>query len=115
MLISSFDKGDNSETAVYSSISSWVVKFGRTVQIFATDKGKRIAAAILFPLSVANICTVLPNFTTHEEIDEYTAVSELSPLSNEEISKIDSLWQEKHSTSLDQPFSNTKTKLCFSI
>ena len=67
-------------------------------------------AAILFPLSVANICTVLPNFTTHEEIDEYTAVSELSPLSNEEISKIDSLWQEKHSTSLDQPFSNTKTK-----
>ncbi len=67
-------------------------------------------AAILFPLSVANICTVLPNFTTHEEIDEYTAVSELSPLSNEEISKIDSLWQEKHSTSLNQPFSNTKTK-----
>ena len=67
-------------------------------------------AAILFPLSVPNICTVLPNFTSHDEIDEYSGVSELSPLSSEEIRKIENLWVEKHSASLNQPFSNTKTK-----
>jgi aryl-alcohol dehydrogenase-like predicted oxidoreductase len=67
-------------------------------------------AAILFPLSVPSICTVLPNFTSHDEIDEYSGVSELSPLSSEEISKIENLWVEKHSASLNQPFSNTKTK-----
>ena len=67
-------------------------------------------AAILFPLSVENICTVLPNFTSHEEIDEYSRTSELSPLTKDEIMKIESLWNEKHAQTLSQPFSNTKTK-----
>jgi aryl-alcohol dehydrogenase-like predicted oxidoreductase len=67
-------------------------------------------AAILFPLSVPNICTVLPNFTSHEEIDEYCGISELAPLSESEISLINSLWSDKHSKTLDQPFSNTISK-----
>jgi len=67
-------------------------------------------AAILFPLSVPNICTVLPNFTTHKEIDEFTKVSELTPFSNEEINQIEDLWRNSHSKILNQPFSNSLTK-----
>lgn len=75
------------------------------------DSGRTIGqAAILFPLSVKNICTVLPNFTSHDEIEEYCKVSELEPLSNEEVEKIENLWVEKHSITLSQPFSNTQTK-----
>ncbi len=75
------------------------------------DNGRTIGqAAILFPLSEKNICTVLPNFTSHEEIEEYTKVSEVPPFTEEEIEKIENLWNEKHVSSLAQPFSNTKTK-----
>ena len=75
------------------------------------DTGRTIGqASILFPLSVPNICTVLPNFTSHEEIDEYSGASELTPLSDNEVSLIQSLWNDKHSKSLNQPFSDTNSK-----
>ena len=67
-------------------------------------------SAILFPLSVPSICTVLPNFTNHDEIDEFTAATEKTPLSADEINKIQDLWDNKHYKTLEQPFSNTSTK-----
>ena len=66
--------------------------------------------AILFPLSVPSICTVLPNFTNHGEIDEFTAATEKTPLSADEINRIQDLWDSKHYKTLEQPFSNTSTK-----
>ena len=67
-------------------------------------------AAILFSLAVKNICTVLPNFTTHEEIDEFSKASELSPLSDDDLNKIEDLWDNSHSDILSQPFSDSTSK-----
>ena len=75
------------------------------------DRDRTIGqAAILFPLSVNSICTVLPNFTTHEEVDEFTKASELNPLSEQEVEEIHSLWTNSHSNLLAQPFSDSASK-----
>ena len=87
------------------------LKVKKDFEFLYKDTGTTISqAAILFPLSVSNICTVLPNFTTHEEVDEFTKVSELTPFSREEIDQIEYLWKNSHSKILDQPFSNSLTK-----
>ena len=67
-------------------------------------------AAILFSLAVNNICTVLPNFTNHEEIDEFTEASDMPPLSDSDLTKIEDLWNNSHSDILSQPFSDSTTK-----
>ena len=67
-------------------------------------------AAILFSLAVKNICTVLPNFTNHEEIDEFTEASDMPPLSDSDLTKIEDLWNNSHSDILSQPFSDSTTK-----
>ena len=47
------DKGINSEAPLYSSISSWDVKLGKTVQMLGTERGKSIEAwPIVRPVSL---------------------------------------------------------------
>jgi len=81
------------------------------LEFLFNDKDRTIGqTAILFSLSEEKICTVLPNFTNHSEIDEYSECSSLEPLSPEEIKTIHKLWDESHCKLLDQPFSDSNTK-----
>ena len=81
------------------------------LEFLFNDKDRTIGqTAILFSLSEEKICTVLPNFTNHSEIDEYSECSSLEPLSQEEIKTIHKLWDESHCKLLDQPFSDSNTK-----
>ena len=49
-------------------------------------------AAIKFALAKSSIISVLPNFTTLEELHEYTSASEAPDLTTEEQTQLDDLW-----------------------
>ena len=65
------------------------------VRFLAQDTGRTFAqSAISFCLAQPSIASVLPNLTTLEELQEYSAASETPPLSEEELQKLDELWKE---------------------
>ena len=66
-----------------------------TVRFLAEDTGRTFAqSAIAFCLAQPSIVSVLPNLTNLRELQEYAAVAETPPLSEEELRMLDELWRE---------------------
>lgn len=77
---------------------------------FLRERGRTMGqAAILFALAQPMVATVLPNITTVENLEEFARASEGPPLSEEELKKIDQIWEETKE-SLAQPFSDSRNK-----
>ena len=64
------------------------------VKFLADDEGARSMsqAAIKFCLAEPSIVSVLPNFTTMDELREYTAATEAPDLVEDELRRLDDLW-----------------------
>lgn len=67
-------------------------------------------AAILYSLASPAIKSVLPNITSEENLREFAQAPEKSPLTEEEMKKIEELWEGGLKEKLKQPFSNSKNK-----
>ncbi|MGA9174276.1 MAG: aldo/keto reductase [Thermoactinomyces sp.] len=67
-------------------------------------------AAILFCLASPIVKSVLPNITSEENLREFASAPEKTPLTQEELQKIEELWENGQKTALKQPFSNSKSK-----
>ncbi|MFN3477389.1 MAG: aldo/keto reductase, partial [Candidatus Methylomirabilales bacterium] len=77
---------------------------------FLTEKGRTMGqAAILFALAQPTVATVLPNITTVENLEEFARASDSPPLTEEELRKIDQIWEEEKE-SLAQPMSSSQNK-----
>ena len=70
------------------------LKKAQMVKFLAEDTDRTLAqAAIKFCLTQRSIVSVLPNFTTLEELAEYTSAPETPDLSAEERERLEELWQ----------------------
>jgi aryl-alcohol dehydrogenase-like predicted oxidoreductase len=67
-------------------------------------------AAILFNLATPAIKSVLPNITSEENLREFAQAPDKTPLSEEEMRRIEELWTSELAEKLKQPFSNSKVK-----
>jgi aryl-alcohol dehydrogenase-like predicted oxidoreductase len=58
------------------------------------DVGRTLSqAAIQFCLYQPTIVSVLPNFTTLDELRDYTAAVDTPPLTNQEQAQLEDLWE----------------------
>lgn len=81
-------------------------RLGFLVEGTGRTKGQ---AAILFALAQPTVMTVLPNITNRENLEEFAKASECPPLTEEELRRIDHIWDEVRE-SLAQPFSDSRSK-----
>ena len=66
------------------------------VRFLAQEDARTMAqSAIQFVLRKPQIVSVLPNFTSLDELHEYTAAVETPPITDEEQGYLDELWQNK--------------------
>jgi aryl-alcohol dehydrogenase-like predicted oxidoreductase len=66
------------------------------VMFIAEETGRTLAqAAIQFCLSEPNIAAVLPNIVRKDQLDEFTAGSDVSPLGAEEVAEMYRLYDEE--------------------
>ena len=66
------------------------------VRFLAQEDSRTMAqSALQFVLKKPQIVSVLPNFTKMEELREYTAAVDTPPLTDDEQSYLDELWQNK--------------------
>jgi aryl-alcohol dehydrogenase-like predicted oxidoreductase len=66
------------------------------VMFIAEETGRTLAqAAIQFCLSEPNIAAVLPNIVRRDQLDEFTAGSDVSPLGTEEVAEMYRLYDEE--------------------
>ena len=88
-----FDQGDHRS----HRRQEWMVealKKADQVKFLAEDTGRTLAqAAIKFCLAQGTIVSVLPNFTTVEELVEYASAPETQDLTGEECGVLDDLWE----------------------
>ncbi|MDI3328144.1 MAG: aldo/keto reductase [Alicyclobacillaceae bacterium] len=79
---------------------------------FLTDGTGRTMgqAAIQFALAQPSVVTVLPNFTSEENVKEFCAAPDTPPLTREEQDRIRRLWDEELRELLDQPYANSENK-----
>ena len=90
----------------------WMAAGIAAIQILEfLEAGRRLSqAAIQFCLAQPSVKTVLPNFTSSEQIREFCAAADLPALSQEDLARIRRLWDEGLRDSLVQPLSDSKTK-----
>lgn len=67
-------------------------------------------AAILFNLASPAIKSVLPNITNEENLKEFAEAPDKTPLSEEEMRRIEELWTSELAEMVKQPLSNSKVK-----
>lgn len=67
-------------------------------------------AAILFNLASPAIKSVLPNITNEENLKEFAEAPDKTPLSEEEMRRIEELWTSELGEMVKQPLSNSKVK-----
>ncbi|MBA4543620.1 aldo/keto reductase [Thermoactinomyces daqus] len=67
-------------------------------------------ASILFSLANPSIKSVLPNITTEENLREFAEAPDKTPLTEEEMKKLEELWETSMKEQLKQPFSDSKIK-----
>lgn len=66
--------------------------------------------AIQFSLYQPSVASVIPNFTSEENLKEFALSSEVPPLTEEEFDVIEWLWMNGYCERLEQPLSNSTTK-----
>ncbi len=71
------------------------LKKANAVKFLSEDTGRTLAqSAINFCLAQPAIVSVLPNFTTMDELTEYAGSAEVASITTEELEKLDELWRE---------------------
>ena len=71
------------------------LKKANAVKFLSEDTGRTLAqSAIRFCLAQPAIVSVLPNFTTMDELTEYAGSAEVASMTTEELEKLDELWRE---------------------
>lgn len=107
-----FDKNDhrNHRPFPWMQAGVEVVKEMKDKGLF-DGKDKTIGQlAIQFSLYRPSVVSVLPNFTTEDNLREFAMASEVAPIKKEEMELIESLWVNGYSERLKQPMANTSTK-----
>ncbi len=107
-----FDKSDhrNHRPIEWMKAGLEVVQEMKDKGLF-NDKDRTIGQlAIQFSLYQPSVVTVLPNFTSEENLKEFAMASEVAPLTKEEADLIEALWVSGYDKRLDQPMSNSLTK-----
>ena len=89
-----FDTSDNRSHRSQEWFRQALAK-ATTVRFLAEDTGRSLAqSAVAFCLAQPTVASVLPNITTMEELHEYAAVSDITPISEEELAMLEELWAE---------------------
>ena len=97
-----FDESDHRANRKAEWMKQALAKFERVKFLAGEDAGRSMSqAAIKFCLSEPSIVSVLPNFTTMDELREYTSATEAPDLTGEELSRLDDLWL--HEFDLEDP------------
>ncbi len=107
-----FDKSDhrNHRPAHWMQAGVEVVNEMKARGLFDGKERTIGQLAIQFSLYQPSVVTVLPNFTSEENLKEFAMASEVAPLTKEEMDLIESLWVNGYSERLKQPMSDTTTK-----
>ena len=88
-----FDESDHRANRKAEWMKKALAKGERVKFLAGEDAGRSMSqAAIKFCLSEPSIVSVLPNITTMDELQEYTAATEAPDLTQDEIRRLDELW-----------------------
>lgn len=88
-----FDESDHRANRKAEWMKKALAKGERVKFLAGEDAGRSMSqAAIKFCLSEPSIVSVLPNITTMDELQEYTAATEAPDLTQDEIRRLDDLW-----------------------
>ena len=88
-----FDESDHRANRKAEWMKQALAKFERVKFLAGDDAGRSMSqAAIKFCLAQPSIVSVLPNFTTMDELREYTAATEAPDLTEDELRRLDDLW-----------------------
>jgi aryl-alcohol dehydrogenase-like predicted oxidoreductase len=89
----SFDESDHRANRKAEWMKQALAKVDRVKFLAGDDVGRSMSqAAIKFCLAEPSIVSVLPNFTTMDELQEYTAATEIPDLTQDELGRLDDLW-----------------------
>ena len=89
----SFDESDHRANRKAEWMKQALAKVERVKFLAGDDVGRSMSqAAIKFCLAQPSIVSVLPNFTTMDELGEYTAATEAPDLNEDELRRLDDLW-----------------------
>ena len=88
-----FDPSDHRASRKAEWMEQALAKADRVKFLAGEDAGRTMSqAAIKFCLAQPSIVSVLPNFTTLDELREYTEASEAPDLTDDEQRRLDELW-----------------------
>jgi aryl-alcohol dehydrogenase-like predicted oxidoreductase len=91
--VPTFDESDHRSHRRAEWLGEALRKVDRVKFLAGDDVGRTLSqAAIQFALYQPAIVSVLPNFTTLDELNHYTAAVETPPLTDQEQSLLDDLW-----------------------
>jgi aryl-alcohol dehydrogenase-like predicted oxidoreductase len=89
-----FQEGDHRSHRRAEWLREALQKVEKVKFLAGDDVGRTLSqAAIQFCLYQPTIISVLPNFTTLDELKEYTAAVDTPPLTDEEQAQLDDLWE----------------------
>ena len=88
-----FDESDHRANRKAEWMKQALAKLERVKFLAGDDVGRSMSqAAIKFCLAQPSIVSVLPNFTTMDELREYTDATETPDLTEDEVRRLDDLW-----------------------
>ena len=88
-----FDESDHRANRKAEWMKQALAKLERVKFLAGDDVGRSMSqAAIKFCLAQPSIVSVLPNFTTLDELREYTSATETPDLTEDEVRRLDDLW-----------------------
>ncbi|MFM1650466.1 aldo/keto reductase [Brevibacillus sp. B_LB10_24] len=107
-----FDKSDHRShrPVEWMQAGVEVVKEMREKGLFDAANRTIGQLAIQFSLYRPSVVTVLPNFTSEQNLKEFAGASEAAPLTDAEFQIIDSLWVNGYNERLKQHMSDSKSK-----
>ena len=98
-----FQEGDHRA----SRKAEWMreaLRKAEAVKFLVQDDSRTMSqSAIKFCLAEPSIISVLPNFTTLEELQEYAGATDTPDLTGQELSTLDDLWQNDFNTEEPAP------------
>ena len=99
-----FDESDHRSYRRHQWLKEALVKVEQVKFLAGEETGRTMSqAAIQFVLHQPTIASVLPNFTTLEELREYSAAVETPPISEGDQAIIDELWANNFYTGEPEP------------
>lgn len=106
-----FDKSDHRNHRKYDWMGRGLKAVEKLSFLYGPETGRTIGqAAIQFSLSGSTVASVLPNITTSDNLREFAGASEVPSLTNAELDRIRTLWNEELRELLDQPYADSENK-----